>query len=688
MVGHERKASKNFLLQYQYLYIVVNVLCIYFQVETTVQEVVVAAESEDDPLEGPSWWYSELGSRKTRSSGHKRGRGRGSRLSKPPEQRSSPWEIHIHLPDSSSDSEQDTSVVKKSKLSVGRSDTPVKEVGEGSPTMTLDQSYLPSPATMLARLEDLEARRGRRSKHKSKGQSLKRDSETSLNNQRRLTRKSQELAKKTDEDGGAEEAIDSLNLQPDEAVKNAAEEAVTETQPKYLPFKVPTSVFLPSTPLDFLITDNDLTCIQNTSMDMTEPISKVIRITAAIAKNQEEVEESQPEKRFFKNQLTGPSKANTKVPERTPFDLSMMDATAVDITPYISCKTVEKENLNPQLNPDCDNETQSRHVNLRRVSIVLKDVMKSPDSINKNTLELATHCSASSGSEKLGSGSGREERRGRRRTTRGHQKSIVESPLKKQSVKRKTLKFSIPSPEVEDDYDKDEQWMPSGGKKRRNSKRSTEPCKKEKHKTAGARKRFPLAEGVTKLPLKMQRRRKKSISYNEMDDDCEDGDVADYHESRLPEDKEVDYTFTQQMHSGDANAFKPAKTRQRCKKKSNRDYKIILINFDDDCEAKEVKDSHESKLSEDKEVDCSSTVKQMHSGDANVSISDCYVKVHRTSMKSINDSTSNLEDGFELEIDDPSTDYSPIPQLRPPTDAEEVQSNQVNLSNAYGKFRL
>lgn len=116
------------------------------------------SQQEEDPLEGPSWWYTDLENvRGSRGCGHGDSRGRGRKRS------SGKYSPGINLAlESSSESECDDLPSRKPKVSkkspaglqspqANKKPSCASLEVNKSPGLSLDHSYLASPASMLDR---------------------------------------------------------------------------------------------------------------------------------------------------------------------------------------------------------------------------------------------------------------------------------------------------------------------------------------------------------------------------------------------------------------------------------------------------------------------------------------------------------------------------------------------------------
>ncbi|XP_069981430.1 uncharacterized protein [Penaeus vannamei] len=592
------------------------------------------SQQEEDPLEGPSWWYTDLeNARGSRGRGHGRRRGRGRQRNSA---KQSPC-INLAL-ESSSESECDDLSSRKPKVlekSPAGPQSPQAnkkpncaslEVNK-SPRLSLDHSYLASPASMLARLENLEAKAGRRSKARSRGMSLRgsseeggRPSEVGTEGGRRLTRQRTEIKRNSVEADSIKNEEDSFNLKLEETllevgdIKMGSQESDSVLMP---PPRMP----LPVVDKDFLITDNDLTCIGDISMDMTEPLSKIIGQAAVDIHK----EDTKIERRFFKTQtpdLTGSPK--TEATEKTPFDLSLMDATVVNIPPYSSQRSLEKENLPPHFDGENSRVEKTESVNLRRVSVVLEDVMKCPDLPDKYTPELKLSLSAQT--VKSGGNSS-----GKSKDTLP-KASKAESPLLKKPKKRKTLRFSVAH--EDDDEDEDENFSPKKGRRSQRGRRKSSSVGMTRARRSTLSRRTSSVDSGAAGPARKQRRRKKdSEDANTPQNTPETSMISDLEE--------------------DSNTV-PSKT-------SSEEEGMTKITL---------------------------PVQNDISNNKNINLNDCYVMVHRTPEIIVQQSAVRSEDSLVLELDCTADLNSPAvmspaksPTLTPPVKIGKMDnlSKQMEL---------
>lgn len=123
--------------------------------------------------------------------------------------------------------------------------------------------------------------------------------------------------------------------------------------------------------------DSNVTCGIVTNMDMTQPVSDTIIQQNRTSKVgnveclQDECKTTQTKKKFFKTKEQDSVDEPPKAVERTPFDLSMLNESVVNLPPFSSMRTTEKENLQPLL---CGSGDEP--ITLCDVSVVLKDVIK------------------------------------------------------------------------------------------------------------------------------------------------------------------------------------------------------------------------------------------------------------------------------------------------------------------------
>ncbi|XP_042881583.1 uncharacterized protein LOC122259092 isoform X2 [Penaeus japonicus] len=557
-------------------------------------------QQEEDPLEGPSWWYTDLGAlHGSRGGGRGRSRGRGRQRSSA---KHSPG-INLAL-ESSSESECDELPSRKSKVSekgpaglqspqVDKEPTCASLEVNKSPPLSLDHSYLASPASMLARLENLEAKSGRRSKARSRGMSLRgstenagRSSEVGTEGQRRLTRRRTEIKRNSLEADPVKNEDDSFNLKLEETVLDDGDDYKVESQLSDSILMPPPSLPLPVVEKDFLITDNDLTCIGDISMDMTEPLSKIIGQAAV---DLHKGEDTKIERRFFKTQspdLVGSPKVG-EAPEKTPFDLSLMDATVVNIPPYSSQRSLEKENLPPHFDGENSKEEKKESVNLRRVSVVLEDVMKCPDLPDKYTPDLKLNLSAQK-VKSAGNSSGKSK-------DTLPKASKAESPLLKKPKKRKTLRFSVAHEEEEED--EDEHFSPKKGRRSQKGRRKNSSVGMTRGRRSTLSRRTSNVDNVPAAPARKQRRRKKE-----------------------PEDDSTPQT------TPDIS---------------------MISDLEEESSAVPCKTSSE----EEGMTKITLPVQNDISNNKNMNLNDCYVMVHRTPEKIVQQSAVRSEDTLVLELD-------------------------------------
>ena len=314
---------------------------------------VLSSFSTEDPLEGSSWMYSNGVSQvkgRGRGRGRGKGRGRGSgrgrgnsqgrgggggRRSKKSieleETETATKELNGDLGEEINPSNEN--VVTSSNGTTDRvgskgrknekddslsSDELPKLQLSPSGSSIEDETFRESPATQLSKLVELEEKRGRRSK-RSKVRSSQRNSTIKEKNN---------------------EFLDS----------QSSEQFLSPLPP-------------PAAKRDFLITDNDITCIMSTSMDMTTSLNPEIDYASV----------SSP----LPNLLEKTKLINSPAPH----EVSELESSRLSILPFASKpKPDEKENVPPQT-----------EVKLRRVSIVLEDVLKLSPSTSKNPI--SPHCS-------------------------------------------------------------------------------------------------------------------------------------------------------------------------------------------------------------------------------------------------------------------------------------------------------
>ncbi|KAK8743738.1 hypothetical protein OTU49_001240 [Cherax quadricarinatus] len=596
-------------------------------VENEEKKIAVksVAVCDEDPLEGSSWWYTDLTA--NRSTGSSRGRSRGGRRGRiKTGTGSSSWQSSRGELESSTDSENDN-LTESSKSSKGASCedpfptvTPVIEASAN----TLDHSYLASPATMLCRLEKLEARAGRRSKARSRGCSQSVDraklNETIPEKQKRTLLPSQEVQRNTDEKNDVAKNDLSLNLHLEEIVESDQEPGNISHHQNTLSMPPPPSLPFPSQQVDWM-NDNNLTCLHNVSMDITEPISKILaRVAADASKEEQNGKEAQMEKRFFKAQSREQSEVEAEVAEKTPFDVSLMDATHVNIPPYSSQRTIEKENLPPQFeNHSHTKETPEISVSLRKVSIVLEDVLKSPREAAEKytpTVSFSETSSCSGNSESVSNGKMRKN----------HQKSTSESSVKKASVRRKMLRYSLKDKcreEDSEDKEEDELWRPGIKKYKTYKQRRTFSRKAQTKKSLAGRKRSPVIDSETF---------KKSLG--------------------------------KRMNENDSESTR-----------TTPDISLDEDEISEDLINKENQDNRGAGsviLSKTTESQCITP---------NTSLTSCYVKVHRTSIKNIKEPIDSPDVSLQLKLDDSQFPLSPITPFKSKKSREKI----TNIENGIRK---
>ncbi|KAK3880227.1 hypothetical protein Pcinc_015267 [Petrolisthes cinctipes] len=445
---------------------------------------------DEDPLEGPSWLYSNSkhqgrgrgrGRPKTSSQsigGQGRGRGRG-RGNYPPNNGPT-WHLSVvNVADLSNDSDEDSIVSKTSGKKTAKGKSIEKEArNSNSPARELDRSYLSSPATMLARLEDLEAKGGRRSRTRSKGRSLRAS-------ERPTGRKAKSLQ-------GIKIIKDEYDNSQTLKVGNRKGKKKVSLLSTELS---PVSISVPEKYADYLITDKDLTLIHNCSMDITQPVSGQVIASAEEIKEpggiydpvklESHEKNTQIEKKFFKGQQAKTPQitetTNTKV--RTPFDLSLLDASVMPVQSYSSKRVTEKENQPPHVNKNNSDGEESPA--MKRVSVVLEDCMKA---ITQVESESAKVNKAGSSTKSL-KASGSVSKRGRRR------KSSSGSPAVRKSVKSRTLTFATNSDSSQenssDDDSTDMLYKPpslSQIKKSTRSKKRSESLRKSQTRKSGKKR--------------------------------------------------------------------------------------------------------------------------------------------------------------------------------------------------------
>ncbi|KAK4315003.1 hypothetical protein Pmani_013744 [Petrolisthes manimaculis] len=433
---------------------------------------------DEDPLEGPSWLYSNKhqgrGQGRPKTSSQSRGgRGRGRGRGNYSPNNSPTWHLSVvNVADLSNDSDEDSSRISKisGKKRVKGKSIEKEARNSNSPARELDRSYLSSPATMLARLEDLEAKGGRRSRTRSKGRSLRASEHPT---------------------GRKAKSLQGIKIRKDEfdnsqtlKVGNRKERKKTSLLSTELS---PVSIPKKDKYADYLITDKDLTLIHNCSMDMTQPVAHQVIASAEEVKEpggiydpvklESHENNTQVEKKFFKGQQANTPQiteaTNTKV--RTPFDLSLLDASVMPVQSYSSKRVTEKENQPPHVNK---NSYGRESPGLKRVSVVLEDCMKA---ITQVESESAKVNKAGSSTKSL-KASGSVSKRGHRR------KSSSGSPAVKKSVKSRTLTFVTNSESSDEDSATDMLYKPpywSRKKKSTKSKKRSESLRKSQSRISG-----------------------------------------------------------------------------------------------------------------------------------------------------------------------------------------------------------
>ncbi|XP_042221298.1 titin homolog isoform X1 [Homarus americanus] len=504
-------------------------------------------ENVEDPLEGPSWWYGDAS--KGRGRGVRRGRlktGAGS----------TKYQSHCNIVpvlESSSDGEDDdiNTVTKKTVKStvkvttVKANSTAGKELKSAVQSAKVlpvianspnaqDQSYLASPATQQTMLEELQAKGGGRSKARSKGFSVRMSIDTTNINkvipqkQGRRSRNSMEILRDTVEDVNVEKTEKSPNLQLEEIVIDPDTRSEIKSPYKDSLLMPPPCLPLPNQHRDFLITDNDLTCVNDVSMDMTEPITKIIAHTATEMVNKEEKNKG---RRFFKAQSKEEPQDKSEVAEKTPFDVSLMETTLINIPPYSSQRTVEKENFPPQFD-NCNNgkDSPNKTMGLRRVSIVVEDILKNPGILEKYTPKV--NVALSSESEKSESGSGRVRR------NRLCQRSTMDSPGRREPIRRKTLRYSVKDEQeeqmkIEEDEEEDVLWLPYGLKKNKAKKGTGSSGMAQAKKSVAGRKRFSAVDSVPQLLKRSRQKKNKRDSEAGIFPENSDSDQDENHDNEV-----------------------------------------------------------------------------------------------------------------------------------------------------------
>lgn len=418
---------------------------------TGENEVLAPSPEEEDPLEGPSWLHATGNTR-----GALRGRYRGRR------KRSSSRKDGKKTDDAStidsSDQVEDTSIgiSEMFRQTAAQEPSPRREAASTttSPTETqsqsLDHSCLDSHASLLARLELLEAKGGRKSRRllKSKLSTAALESELRDPASDIRTQENEQLVigspKKMVPVSSTKGPGVSLTVENKDGPCKNSPALISESIERQRP--------------------GDITCQLVTNMDITQPVSDII-IQQDIAPTVDDTEGSQDEckptqskKKFFKTKEQESIDEIPKVVERTPFDLSMLNETVVNMPPFSLMRTTEKENLQPLSSGGSDEA-----VTLCDVSVVLKDVIK--ESVSADA-----------------------PRRSIRMTQKGSH-SPKSTPLnfpERTRRARRMLQYSVNY--NDDDEMRNDEW--GGGKKQKNKKPQS-----------------PTAEG---MPVKLKGLKKKS----------------------------------------------------------------------------------------------------------------------------------------------------------------------------------
>lgn len=378
----------------------------------------------DDPLEGPSWLLdvgkSRFYSRRVRKS-RKQKRGKSSSV--------------IAL--DSSDDESDGVEVSPSLnggLQGSRSRKRVSALATAptdSPPLSLDHSCLESPYSKQARLESLEGAGGQRSKRHRK---------------RKSVRSGNLEIEDLEQDDQIDQGAVPNTRSPVPAVGTLTEvDSVTDNN------KGPSSNTPPSLSSEssLALQENvDITCNNVTNMDLTLPISDFViqenppviqeNPQTCIERNvdclQDELKVTLSKRKFFKTKGMELSEEIPVPSEKTPYDLSMNE-TLVDLPPFSSTRTTEKENLPPVSPP-----VSAKRLSLCDVSVVLKDVMKQPE-YSKTPRELTSSPWKESQSAKcISSNTPRQLRSVRRKTlqytTNCEDNEEIETPKRPRRTRR------------------------------------------------------------------------------------------------------------------------------------------------------------------------------------------------------------------------------------------------------------
>ncbi|KAK7084721.1 hypothetical protein SK128_001007 [Halocaridina rubra] len=522
---------------------------------------------EEDPLEGPSWLHSPDNTRRRVRGGRVRGRAAVNGVLRSTANSTSSPQTHTgHSTQARSGMSNKKNQSKKSPTSEknptkGSKDSPKKDAVL-SPH-NLDQSYFSSYANMLTRLENLEEKSGRRSKSKSKGRSLKTSGAFGDN----LSKPDQNECNSNSSEPAAKQA--SLLL-------DATSPTIFTTVEDYGVFRQP----LLKQDNTFLIKDSDLTCIVDESMDITGPLCD---IPAQASSKQLELESgrSSKEKKFFKDQHG--SRQQNPGKEKTPFDMSLMEATFEDIPSYSSRNMVEKENMPPhQRKVSHATDTNKGTLNLRRVSVVLEDVMKCTDV--QNSLLQAPLSSSSFNKPSTLVCEDKEE-------VQVIEENHGELPVDKKRMTKYTLDSDVEEPDSQDDN-----WSPHTNK--RNQRKL-----KRNSKAPVVRKRSTQTE-IVKSPIKRRRRKNRS-------------------ESEAPY---VIISSRVRKRSTQTEIVKSPIKRRRRKNRSESEAPYVIISSRENSVDRETDD----KLS------CNSYQSSNINTKATNRLSECFVKIQRTPISEIN----------------------------------------------------
>ncbi|XP_063846714.1 uncharacterized protein LOC135092236 isoform X1 [Scylla paramamosain] len=335
----------------------------------------------DDPLEGPSWLLDVGRSRfysRCRRKTQRQKRGKKSS------------DVTLDSSDEESDGIVVSPVLSNGGFQGSRSRKKVSlaTAPTDSPPLSLDHSCLDSPSSMRTRLETLEGAGGRRSKRH-----LKRKQFVESEN---LEIKGENIFVSLEQDKQINQGI-IPNTQSPVAEVGTPKKVVTNvnsiTDNKGQSCNT-SSAFISRSPVA-LREDADITCKIVTNMDITMPVSNLVIqenppvihenptviqenpqtcIEKNIDSSQDELKVTQSKRKFFKTRETELSEEIPVNCEKTPFDLSMLNETVVDVPRFSSTRTTEKENL-----PPLSAKSPSEYASLCNVSVVLEDVMKQPE---------------------------------------------------------------------------------------------------------------------------------------------------------------------------------------------------------------------------------------------------------------------------------------------------------------------